>query len=192
MSTTAPGPGAGFDPFADGSTLLLSMESQLVSLYAERDQLQRELGVSDAADIIALVRDLRDEIAGLRSRLAEAEATPAMTPPALPAAAVPAPPPAAPTAGAPAASDDELEAWRTLGGTPAELRRRLEGHERQIASVVTLVDNLNSLLQSVPFEPVDLSGCDETVVDPVRKLEKRVGSVINLVDSVNDLLKERR
>lgn len=186
MSTTAPGHGAGFDPFADGSTLLLSMESQLVSLYAERDQLQRELGVSDAGEIISLVRGLQEEVAALRARVAELGAVSVPAPPPAPVAETPAPPPA------PAAAGDELASWRNLGETPAELRRRLEGHERQIASVITLVDNLNSLLQSVPFEPVDLSGCDESVVEPVRKLEKRVGSVINLVDSVNDLLKERR
>jgi DNA repair exonuclease SbcCD ATPase subunit len=41
------------------ASILLSMESQLVSLYAERSQLHQALGVSDADDLIELVARLR-------------------------------------------------------------------------------------------------------------------------------------
>ncbi len=41
------------------ASILLSMESQLVSLYAERCQLHQALGVSDADDVIAMVEQIR-------------------------------------------------------------------------------------------------------------------------------------
>lgn len=43
----------------DDASILLSMESQLSSLYAERTQLHAALGVSDAEEVIALVAELR-------------------------------------------------------------------------------------------------------------------------------------
>jgi len=43
----------------DDASIVLSMETQLSSLYAERSQLQTALGVSDAAEVIALVGELR-------------------------------------------------------------------------------------------------------------------------------------
>lgn len=46
-------------PSFDEASTVLSMEIQLNSLYAERNQLQSALGVSDAAEVIALVSDLR-------------------------------------------------------------------------------------------------------------------------------------
>lgn len=59
------------------ASLLGSMDAQLTSVYRDREMLQRELGVSDAAGLIRLVRDLRarvasEEAARLRA-LAEAE-----------------------------------------------------------------------------------------------------------------------
>ena len=43
----------------DDASIVMSMETQLSSLYAERSQLQTALGVSDAAEVIALVGELR-------------------------------------------------------------------------------------------------------------------------------------
>ena len=45
--------------------MMESMEAQLGALYAERELLQRELGVSDADDIIAMVRSLEEQLADL-------------------------------------------------------------------------------------------------------------------------------
>jgi chromosome segregation ATPase len=44
------------------ASILLSMESQLVSLYAERSQLHTALGISDAEEVVALIEQLRAQI----------------------------------------------------------------------------------------------------------------------------------
>jgi|GEM_PF-6283475 len=41
------------------------MEAQLVSMYKEREILERELGVSSAALIIALVRSMEEQLISL-------------------------------------------------------------------------------------------------------------------------------
>ncbi len=49
------------------------MEAQLIALYAEREQLHEELGVSDAADIIAMVRSLEVQLNDLYQEKEEAQ-----------------------------------------------------------------------------------------------------------------------
>lgn len=44
-----------------------SLEAQLVSLYAERGHLERELGVSDANEIVTMVRSLEAQLRDLYS-----------------------------------------------------------------------------------------------------------------------------
>lgn len=41
------------------------MEAQLVSLYEEKALLERELGVSDASDLVALVRSMEQQLVAL-------------------------------------------------------------------------------------------------------------------------------
>ena len=43
------------------------MEAQLHSLYAEKEQLERELGVSSADLIIAMVRSMEEQLIALYS-----------------------------------------------------------------------------------------------------------------------------
>ena len=38
------------------------MEAQLIALYADREQLENELGVSDAGELIAMVRSLEAQL----------------------------------------------------------------------------------------------------------------------------------
>ena len=47
------------------STFSDSMEEQLVAVYAEREHLSRELGVSDAAEIVAMIRNLEAQLKDL-------------------------------------------------------------------------------------------------------------------------------
>jgi hypothetical protein len=42
-----------------------SVEAQLVSLYGEREHLERELGVSEAAEIVSMVRSLEAQLRDL-------------------------------------------------------------------------------------------------------------------------------
>lgn len=46
------------------ASLLDSMESQLIAVYAEKELLQKEIGVSDARDVITRIRTLEDLLAG--------------------------------------------------------------------------------------------------------------------------------
>ena len=48
-----------------------SMEEQLCALYAERETLERELGVSDADQIVALVRRLEARLAAFEQQAAK-------------------------------------------------------------------------------------------------------------------------
>ena len=49
------------------------MEAQLVALYAEREQLENELGVSDAGELIAMVRSLEAQLDDLYKEKEEKE-----------------------------------------------------------------------------------------------------------------------
>ena len=58
-----------------------SVEAQLVSLYGEREHLERELGVSEAAEIVSMVRSLEAQLRDLyyhreHSGQKEGESTP--------------------------------------------------------------------------------------------------------------------
>lgn len=43
----------------------MSMEAQLVSLYEEKELLERELGVSDAEVLVAMVRSMEEQLVSL-------------------------------------------------------------------------------------------------------------------------------
>lgn len=49
------------------------MEAQLIALYADREQLENELGVSDAGELIAMVRSLEAQLADLYKDKEDAE-----------------------------------------------------------------------------------------------------------------------
>jgi len=57
-----------------GPLLELGMRAQLESLYAEREYLAAELGVSDADEVLAVVEGLRAESASLRRLIELTEA----------------------------------------------------------------------------------------------------------------------
>ncbi len=57
-----------------GPLLELGMRAQLESLYAEREYLAAELGVSDADDVLAVVEGLRAESTALRRLIELTEA----------------------------------------------------------------------------------------------------------------------
>ncbi len=47
------------------STAALGMEAQLVSLYEEKELLERELGVSDAEVLVAMIRSMEEQLVSL-------------------------------------------------------------------------------------------------------------------------------
>jgi hypothetical protein len=107
------------DDLDSAVSTIASLEAQLVSLYAEREELHTTLGVSDAADVIALVDSrlsaeaytaLTDELASLRS--------------------------------------ERAALLETLGVVDAHaIVDRVRALESKLAAVLSLFDNLNTLLK---------------------------------------------
>ena len=54
----------------DTTTAAGTVEAQLASLYQERELLERELGMSDAADLVKTVKEQKARIAKLQDELA--------------------------------------------------------------------------------------------------------------------------
>jgi photoactive yellow protein len=57
--------GASPAPASSTSSAEAAMEAQLISLYAEREKLHRELGIADADDLIAMIRNLEAQLRDL-------------------------------------------------------------------------------------------------------------------------------
>jgi hypothetical protein len=43
----------------------VGMDTQLASLYAEKELLERELGISDASDLVLMVRNMEAQLGAL-------------------------------------------------------------------------------------------------------------------------------
>jgi len=57
----------GSEPATNEIAAIGSMEEQLISLYSERISLEREIGKSDAAEILGIIRSLNDRVTELET-----------------------------------------------------------------------------------------------------------------------------
>jgi hypothetical protein len=164
--------------------ILFSLESQLVSLYAERDELERRIGVSDAADVIALVEHLRRDVATAHAQIS----TQAPEPPASPTE---------PASDHPAGNVNPPEVPMTALAAPTSPAAHLAPAMAEAAMVarhvacLRLLDNLNGLVTAVPLEHADLTGCSAEVVASFHALETRLATIMQLISATADLMREQ-
>lgn len=55
------------EPSIEDNAAIGSMEEQLISLYSERISLEREIGKSDAGEILSVIRALNDRVTELET-----------------------------------------------------------------------------------------------------------------------------
>jgi chromosome segregation ATPase len=154
----------------DDASIVLSMETQLSSLYAERSQLQTALGVSDAAEVIALVGELR-----AKSDRVVPESRPAVDPNPLP---------------------DPLEqritgARRSLSSVVAA-QQHCEAESRRVDSELARLEaervDLETNLARVALERSAMEQTRAELHQERQELERRMASVESLMEQLDQVL----